>query len=125
MSRGPQPKKVQLWTDRLSRFVNSEQTVRQFCLSERISQASFYQWRKKLATSNDSVATSDAAVPNHRLPKANAFKPVELRAAMLTATTIRLGGDIEIQLGNDLPTIAAVVGQLVKHANDSARCQGC
>jgi len=109
----------------MSRFVKSEQTVRQFCLDEGVSLPSFYQWKKKLTASDDSIATSDSAVPNHRLPKTNAFKPVELRAAMQTATTIRLGGDIEIQLGNDLPTVVAVVEQLVKHATDSARNQGC
>jgi len=60
------------------------------------------------------------------LPKTTAFKQVELRADMQTATTIRLGDDIEIQqLGNVLPTVAAVVEQLVKHATDSARNQGC
>ncbi len=58
MSRKSQPKKVQLWTDRLSRFVKSEQTVRQFCRSKGISLPSFYQWKKKLATSDDSVAAS-------------------------------------------------------------------
>jgi len=64
-------------------------------------------------------------VPNHRLPKADAFKPVELRSVIQTPTTIRLGGGIEIQLGNDLPTVAAVVDQLVNLATDSARNQGC
>jgi len=55
------------------------------------------------------------------LAKTRAFKPVELRSVIQTPTTIRLGGDIEIQLGDNLPTVAAVVGQLVKHATDSAR----
>ena len=119
MSRGPQPRKVQQWTDRLSRFVKSKQTVSQFCLSEGISQPSFYQWKKKLA------ANKDFALAGRTMSGAKVFKPVELRSVIQTATTIRVGGDIEIQLGNDLPTVAAVVGQLVKQATDSARNGGC
>ena len=36
------------WRERLRRFESSEQTVSAFCQSEDVSQAGFYQWRKKL-----------------------------------------------------------------------------
>ena len=113
------PAKVKLWSERLARFRQSNQSVAAFCRSEGFSQPSFYQWKKKLASTDDSA-------PSHgTLVSTSSFKAVDLRSVTQTATTIRLGGEIEIQLGNDLPTVATVVAQLAKHATDSARNRGC
>jgi hypothetical protein len=117
--RRSSPEKVKLWSERLARFRRSNQSVVAFCRSEGFSQPSFYQWKKKLAAVNDAARISNALVPT------SSFKAVELRSVIHTATTIRLGGEIEIQLGNDLATVATVVAQLVKHATDSARARGC
>ena len=112
--RRSSPEKIKLWSARFARFHRSNQSVSSFCRAEGISQPSFYRWKKKLSTSNDSGLT------NVSLVTTKGFKPVELRSVIQTATTIRLGGDIEIQLGNDLPTVATVVAQLAKHVTDSA-----
>jgi hypothetical protein len=117
--RRSSPEKIQLWSERLARFRQSNQSVASFCRSEGFSQPSFYQWKKKLAS------TDDRARSNGTLVATSSFQAVELRSVIQTATTIRLGGDIEIQLGNDLPTVATVVAQLVKHVTDSARIEGC
>lgn len=37
------------WRDRLQRFGRSRLSVAEFCRREKVSAASFYQWRKKLA----------------------------------------------------------------------------
>ena len=37
-----------VWRDRLSRFDGSGTTVKQFCQKEGVSEAAFYQWRKRL-----------------------------------------------------------------------------
>ncbi len=117
--RRSSPAKIKLWSARLARFRQSNQTVVSFCRSEGCSQPSFYQWKKQLAS------TDDKARSNGTLIATSSFQAVELRSVIQTATTIRLGGDIEIQLGNDLPTVATVVAQLLKHATDSARNRGC
>ena len=117
--RGSSPEKIKLWSERLARFRQSNQSVVSFCRSEGFSQPSFYQWKKKLAS------IDDRAVSNGTLVTTSSFKAVELRSVIPTATTIRLGGDIEIELGNDLATVATVVDQLVKHVTDSARSRGC
>ena len=36
------------WRHRLGRFTRSKSSVAEFCRSEKVSVASFYQWRKKL-----------------------------------------------------------------------------
>lgn len=117
--RRSSPEKIKLWSERLARFRQSNQSVASFCRSEGFSQPSFYQWKKKLAS------IDDRARSNGTLVAASSFKAVELRSVIQTATRICLGGDIEIELGNDLPTVATVVDQLVKHVTDSARSRGC
>ena len=107
MPRGSNPIKVQLWTERLERFAQSGQTVVQFCQVERVSQPSFYQWKKKLA---------DHAGPSSSDSKASrsAFRAVEVTSPCQAATTIRLGNGIEIELGDDLRVVQAVVKQLLE-----------
>jgi hypothetical protein len=50
MSRGPQPGKRSQWLDRLRRFARTKCSVAEVCRRERVSVASFYQWRRKLTS---------------------------------------------------------------------------
>jgi hypothetical protein len=105
MSRGSNPIKVQEWAERLERFSQSGQTVVQFCQAERVSQPSFYQWKKKLAEQASPPSSDSKAVQS-------AFRTVEVTSPCQAATTIRLGNGIEIELGDDLRVVQAVVKQL-------------
>lgn len=121
--------KLKLWSDRLSRFHVSGQTVAAFCRSEGFSQPSFYQWKKKLAAprNNNSAETLSSSMPSRAadlFTSTNAFQAVELGNLAGTPTTIRLSDYIEIQLGSDLPTVATVIDQLAKHV-DSTRKPKC
>ena len=107
MPRGSNPIKVQQWAERLERFAQSGETVVQFCQAERVSQPSFYQWKKKLAEQAGS-ASSDAQASR------SAFRAVEWIPPSHSATTIRLANGIEIELGNDLRVVQAVVKQLLE-----------
>lgn len=40
--------KSRRWAERLQRFSQSELTVGAFCRDEKVSEASFYYWRKKI-----------------------------------------------------------------------------
>ena len=107
MPRGSSPIKVQQWRERLERFARSGQTVAQFCQDERVSQPSFYQWKKKLA---------DQARPSssHSKSSRSAFRAVEVTSPSLSATTIRLANGVEIELGGDLRVVQTVVKQLLE-----------
>ena len=74
MARQRDPNKWQQWRQRLRRFEQSDLSIEQFCIREGVSTASFYQWRRRLAT-NDRPATASPS------PSANAKPPafVELR----------------------------------------------
>ena len=51
MSRGSNPVKVELWSERFARCKDSGMTTEQFCASEEVSQACYYSWRRKLGLS--------------------------------------------------------------------------
>ena len=62
MGRSIDPTVWDRWRDRFGRFGNSALTVAAFCRSERVSQAGFYQWRKKLGRSAGRSAGRQRAV---------------------------------------------------------------
>ena len=117
MPRGSSPIKVQQWKERLERFARSGLTVVQFCQAERVSQPSFYQWKKKLA---------DQASPasSHSKAARFAFRAVEVTSPNLSATTIRLGNGVEIELGDNLRIVQAVVQQLFELSSGATLAAG-
>lgn len=119
MRRRPDPLKSQQWAERLERFGKSAKTVAQFCQGEGVSSPSFYRWRKRLG----GVAKTRGAKRRQRLIKSPgkpssspAFKPVDVSSLANSAgVTIRLPDGIVLELGNHLPTIEAVMNQLLDH----------
>ncbi|RPH77050.1 MAG: hypothetical protein EHM77_08495 [Planctomycetaceae bacterium] len=88
------------WGKRLDRFDRADVTVAQFCRQEGVSQASFYQWRRKLrAQSAASQRNQDPPLPR--------FLPVSLATTSTAPTpppstprsrmTIDLPGGIRIR----------------------------
>ena len=117
MPRGSNPIKVQQWRERLERFAQSGQTVVQFCQAERVSQPSFYQWKKKLA---EQARPSSSDSKSSR----SAFRTVEVTPPCQAATTIRLGNGVEIELGDDLRIVQAVVQQLLELSSGATLAAG-
>ena len=117
MPRGSNPSKVQQWAERLERFAQSGQTVVQFCQAERVSQPPFYQCKKKLA---------QPARPSSSNSKSSqsAFRAVEITSPSQAATTIRLANGIEIELGDDLRIVQAVVKQLLEQPSGATLAAG-
>jgi hypothetical protein len=74
MSRGVSAQKRSQWRERFRRFAQSKLPVTEFCRRERVSAASFYRWRPKLA---DSAAKG----PTRCSPPAGPFLPVEVARA--------------------------------------------
>lgn len=77
MSREPDLAKRAAWRLRLREFDRGDCTVGEFCRRAGVSVATFYQWRRKLATSAARVAS--AALPG-RAVKPLSFVPVEITA---------------------------------------------
>lgn len=79
MARPVDARKHELWRQRLARFRRSKLSVAEFCRSEQISQASFYQWRRKLA--DDKSRPNGTNVKHTDVPTAEHFVPVEVASA--------------------------------------------
>lgn len=108
----PRSETAKLWQERLRRFDRSRMTVTQFCLSEGVSQPSFYNWRKKLrelpSDAKPKPKPSTAAVQFMPLrlatESANQVAPIldEQAGPSLTSTTIELPGGVRIRV--EVPT---------------------
>ena len=154
-SRVSDPVKVQQWAERLRRYGDCGQTVAEFCRAERVSQPSFYQWKKRLgcARSNVRAKTNNRAAHAVRAnPPGNshesseslqsipsAFQAVELRESSMNphpsswggsepgrpGMTVRFGQGIEIEIGSDLRVVETVMSQLLDASLLSAGGASC
>ena len=75
MSRGPDLTRRELWRRRLREFEGGTATVAEFCRRVGVSDAAFYQWRRKLASS--SVQTNTPVSAAQKVP-ALSFLPIEI-----------------------------------------------
>ncbi len=95
-----------LWRERLRRFQTSGRAVTKICDDVRISVASFYQWRKRLAAKQADCKLSPARVPVCATPAIKKdsvprlpFVPVQVRPAPAMAAVAAVAA-IEIHLPN-------------------------
>lgn len=115
MPRLSKSERLSLWLERLTRFYNSGQSVAEFCLSENISQPSFYQWKRRLSPSVDQPSSAARKKPRRKKPSASAtgFTELSVTSSPLAATRIRLPQDVVIELGTEQTTAKAVVDQIL------------
>lgn len=90
MSRFPNPQRLALWQERLTRFAATDQTVAEFCRREGVSTPSFYQWKKKLGKKK---LARQAPPP---------FVPLTLSMPRQQATTLTLPGGASLDLPAEL-----------------------
>lgn len=123
----PPSEKIRIWSRRFARFCSGRQTVAQFCNAEGVSEASYYYWKRKLDSTDlpsDNVSQnlneSNARTPSNLRPT---FEAVSIVSEVTSPSTLCLGPDVEIRFGNDLPTVATIVQQLVKQLIESQPTQ--
>jgi hypothetical protein len=85
MARQKSKEKELQWRDVLRRQANSGLSIRQFCARERISQPSFYAWRRRLRESADGERTS-RTVSRRVEPAASTGEFVSLKLLAPTST---------------------------------------
>ena len=136
MAGGLDSGKSREWGERLERYERSGLTVARWCESERVSEASFYYWRKKLRAgkmpATEGFASSLDAKDESRQSSCSdpfgSFQPVRVRSvaggisdesemtshvSSIQATTIHLGNEFRIELGTDLDVAEVVVKQVL------------
>jgi hypothetical protein len=89
------------WRGLIDRWKASGQSVAAFCTAHRVSQATFYSWRKRLA------------IPTPRTtPAAPAFAPVRVVSDPTTELVLPNGLIVRVPLATDPATIARLVAAL-------------
>lgn len=114
MARPFDARKHELWRQRLARFRRSKLSVAEFCRSEQISQASFYQWRRKLDDRKPSSNRKNAE--QLEAPSAAHFVPLQVAS---TPARLQLSFPNGAQLRIDVqdPLLLQAVVQAVATAN--------
>jgi hypothetical protein len=95
----PQPEPF--WRDLIDRWRDSGQTVAAFCAAHRVSQATFYSWRKRLAAPGPD--TTDP-VPT--------FAPVRVVPDPTAEVVLTTGLVIRVPVSADPTTVARLVAAL-------------
>jgi hypothetical protein len=109
MARTADRSRAAQWRKRLARFESSSLSVARFCQRERISVASFYYWRKKLAEQSPASGSADRS---HS--QASVFQPVTV-VASAPALAVRLPGGAHLEVpAGDYHTVRVVVRELVR-----------
>jgi hypothetical protein len=105
MARVADASKAAVWRQRLERFRRAGQTVAEFCAYEGVSEASYYQWRRKL---------NGPETPARRRGSRPAFQAVRLTAAP-APLTIHFEGGVRLELPTEsLAAVRLVVRELVR-----------
>ena len=87
-------KKWAAWRQRLERFGRSGLPVTRFCAAEGVSLASFYLWRKKLASEKRE------AQPQATAGEGQAFSPVTLVGTSTLVVELPGGTRLQVPAGN-------------------------
>ena len=118
MSRPADARKHELWQQRLLRFRRSKLSVAEFCRSEQISQASFYQWRRRL----DDSRPSSHRVKDVETPKAEHFVPMHVSSSS-ARLQLSFPNGAEVRVDACDPRVLQDLVQVVAAANLSGSQQ--
>jgi hypothetical protein len=94
------PKLERRWRDLIARWERCDLTVRDFCFTHRISEPSFYAWRRELTAR----ATAEPAVPT--------FVPVRVTPAAIIEVVLTTGVVVRVPAGIDPVSVAQLVAAL-------------
>ncbi len=98
-SRNRDPEREQFWRQIVAGLKTSGQSVREYCASRRISQASYYYWKRSLAT-------------RPAIPTAPAFAAVRVVADPLLEIVLPAGLVVRVPVGTDPVVVARLVAAL-------------
>jgi transposase len=119
MSRGPDLARRELWRRRLRDFERGTATVAEFCRREGVSDAAFYQWRRKLGSP---VTESNSPV---RPVPALSFLPIEITGRDDQSARIEVvfpNGMRVLVPGRDQATLSAVLRALADSSRETGSC---
>ena len=115
MARTANAVKRRVWAERLRRFEHSDLTVAAFCQAERVSDASFYQWRRKLQAAQQGPAVGRQPHSASRPRGTEVFVPLQIVQSAMIEIHLPNGARIRLPASDPAALEAAVAA--------AARCQ--
>ena len=98
------PKLERRWRDLIARWERSDLTVRDFCSAHRVSEPSFYAWRRELAARDRARPPAPAAAPT--------FVPVRVAPPAVVEVVLPTGVVVRVPAGADPAAVARLVAAL-------------
>ena len=95
------PKLERRWRDLIARWQRSDLTVRDFCSAHRVSEPSFYAWRRALAARAPEPLPVTAPVPT--------FVPVRVTPTAVIELALPTGVVVRVPSGADPAAVARLV----------------
>jgi hypothetical protein len=120
MSKGNDPKLERTWRRRVERQRVSGLTARSYCAKHRLSEPSFYAWRRIIAQRDQANGQAGRVAPARRPRRKRksqpAFLPVVVAAPVVAEAPIdirlRTGQRLRVRAGCDRKLLAEVVALL-------------
>jgi hypothetical protein len=135
MRRKRDPAKERFWRQAIRRQRAGGSSVREFCLRERLSRASFHNWRREIARRDAEVLSVARKTPrrakstsrgDERTPSASPFVPVVVDATPSASVEIVLADDtiVRVPPGCDHQTLELVLAALQRASARGGRASG-
>jgi len=119
MSRGPDLARRVLWRRRLREFERGTATVAEFCRREGVSDAAFYQWRRKLASTSAEPNTVRAV---EQVP-ALSFLPVEITGGARSVIEVLLPNGARVLIpGGEYEALRIAIAAAASVAAETQPC---
>jgi hypothetical protein len=92
------------WRDLIDRWKTSGQSIAAFCAAQRVSQATFYSWRKRLTAHSRLTTAPPAPTPT--------FAPVRVVPDPTAEVVLLSGLVVRVPIGADTAAVAQLVAAL-------------
>lgn len=124
MSRGPDLAKREEWGRRLVEFERREVTIAEFCAGQKVSVASFHQWRRKLASTTvvKTSAANDARRAEPDIASGGVqFLPVEITGQSSVEVLLPSGAKILVPC-HESEALRTVLATLLSGPREDRSC---
>ena len=92
------------WRDLIARWRRSSISICDFCTDQRVSESSFYAWKRELAARDRVVTSTTTPMPT--------FVPVRVAPAATIEVVLNSGVVVRVPVGTDPMTVAQLVAAL-------------
>lgn len=112
MAQQRDPSREQFWRETVAAWQRSGQTIRAFCVAQRLSEASLYAWRRELTRRDGALRLARKPAPARPRGSAAAakFVPLQVLPQAFLEVVLPTGVSVRLPSGADATTVTTVAG---------------